>query len=104
MKLLNKSCVYCKKEHFKILLTKNKSETLDTCKTAIFDMETGIYFENPFVKNEIMRKISFYCVICPLEQNRRFQTQESLSSHYEKFHKLAFCEKCLEFKPDLLCD
>jgi hypothetical protein len=29
---------------------------------------------------------------------------ESLQNHYEKVHRMAFCEKCIEFKPDLLCD
>ena len=36
-----------------MLITRNKYDTLDTCLTSIYDVDTDLYFENPFVKTEI---------------------------------------------------
>lgn len=85
MKLGKKECAYCKQYNSKVLITRNKDDQVEKCKTAIYDPETQNDFENPTVKAEILKKISFYCVFCQGgDFAKKFPTMESLSSHYER--------------------
>ena len=43
-KLLKKECPYCKQTNYKVLITKDKKETLDKCLGALFDPEQDIYY------------------------------------------------------------
>lgn len=85
-----------------MLITRCKYDTLDTCKTSIFDPESGLSFQDPRVKHDITKLIGLVCHNCPPEPLRKFPTQEALVNHYEKAHKLFFCSECLSHKPVLL--
>lgn len=64
MKLQKKECPYCKQTNYKILITRNAGDTVDTCRNAIYDPETDLNYENPTVKSEILKKIGNYCIFC----------------------------------------
>ena len=102
MKLSKKECAICKQINHKVLITKNKYDSLDTCQSAICDIENELTFENLFVRNEIMKMIGLYCQLCPTDNARKFPTMDAISRHLESFHKQVYCDKCIEFKPVLL--
>lgn len=103
LKLDKKECPICKQKNFKVLLTKNPYETLDTCPDPIFDKETDVYYQNPNTKGEILLQIGNYCKICSTDELRRkFPTTKALQEHYDSYHRKVHCEKCIEFKPILM--
>lgn len=71
IKLLKKECPYCKVVNYKMIITKDKSETPQNSKDCIYDPETDLYFQNQFAKNEIARKIGFFCKLCADTDYRR---------------------------------
>lgn len=102
MKMLKKECMYCKVINYRVLITKNKYDTLETCHQSIYDPDTDVSFQNPSVKIEITRKLGNICQLCHTEPIRKFPSQQSLCKHYEQQHQKTFCQLCIEYKPVLM--
>ena len=91
MKLEKKECPICKQVNSKLLITRNKYDTLETCLTSIYDPETDLHFENPSVKTEVQRRVGFFCKMCTGDPIRKFPTLSALFNHYEKSHRKLLC-------------
>ena len=104
MKMHQTNCLMCRQPNQKVLITRQKYQTLATCSTALYDPETDVDYEDHIVKSIILKKVGYYCQICSGDNVRKFPNMNSLTNHYESYHKKAFCDMCLEFKPDLMCD
>ena len=85
-----------------MLITTNKYDTIDTCLTSIFDPESNLWFQNPTIKIDITRKLSFICRLCHQEPVRKFVTAQQLGNHYKRDHWKTMCELCIENKPVLM--
>ena len=108
IKMDNKECPMCKETSERILITDDPEGKISNWDGRWIE-EDGIVYARQDIKREVQRKIGLHCLICEDKAARegnpmvkKFPTIKALREHLVKFHKLDFCELCLEQKPVLM--
>ena len=107
LKLDDLKCPMCKETSTRVLITDDPTDNLQKpWGSKIEDTEKQLVFGRQDIWTDVRRKIGFYCQMCTDKAkgtpSRQFPSVPPLREHYVKFHKVDFCELCIESKPVLL--